>query len=221
MEVSKPEVITKEENGKKMEPWEEVIVDVPEEYTGTITAEFSKRRGELQNMTPHSDGIRFTYHIPTKNLLGLRNILVTKTKGTNVMNNLFLKYAEETPSLQKSRNGVLVSSETGVAVTYGLDTAQGRGGTFISPQTEVYEGMIIGQNSREEDLEINVCKEKKQSNVRASFNDFALQLTPPIEMTLEQALDFIEADELLEVTPKNLRLRKKYLTRNERSRNSA
>ncbi len=218
MEVSKPEVIIREIDGQRMEPWEELIVDVPEEHSGTITGELQKRRGAMQNMTPHSGGMRFTFHIPTKNLLGLRNVLLTKTKGTAVLNGIFLEYRPETPSLPKTRNGVLISSEMGVAVTYGLEVAQGRGATFIGPQTEVYEGMIIGQNSREEDLEINVCKEKKQSNVRASFNDFSIQLAPPVIMTLEQALDFLESDELLEVTPNNLRLRKRYLTKNERAK---
>lgn len=218
LEVSKPEVIFKEIDDVLMEPWEEVIIDVPEEYSGTVSSEFSKKRAELHNMSPHSDGVRFTYQMPTRNLLGLRNILLTKTRGTVVMNSVFLKYAPEGPALPKHRNGVLISAETGTAVTYGLEVAQGRGSTFIPPQTEVYEGMIVGQNSREEDLEINVCKEKKQSNVRASFNDFAIQLTPHIELTLEQALDFIEQDELLEVTPNHLRLRKRYLTKVDRNR---
>jgi GTP-binding protein len=220
MQVSKPEVIMKEIDGARMEPMEELVVDVPEEYSGTVTAELQKRRSEMQNMSPHSGGLRFTYNIPTKNLLGLRNVLLTKTKGTAVLNSVFLKYAPESVSLPRTRNGVLISAEAGVSVTYGLEVAQGRGATFIPPQTEVYEGMVIGQNSREEDLEINVCKEKKLSNVRASFNDMAIQLSPPIVMSLEQALDFLESDELLEVTPNHLRLRKRYLTRGERDKNS-
>lgn len=218
IEVSKPEVIIREIDGVRMEPVEELVVDVPEEYSGTITAELQKRRASMQNMVPHSGGLRFTFHIPTKNLLGLRNVLLTKTKGTAVLNNVFLEYAPETPALAKTRNGALLSAESGVAVANGLEVAQGRGMTFIGPQTEVYEGMIIGENSREEDLEINVCKEKKLSNVRASFNDFAIQLAPPVVMSLEQALDFLESDELLEVTPNNIRLRKRYLTKNERAK---
>lgn len=218
LEISKPEVIIREINGTRMEPIEELIVDIPEEYSGTITAELQKRRALMQNMVPHSGGLRFTFHIPTKNLLGLRNILLTKTKGTAVLNNVFLEYAAETPALLKTRNGALISSETGLAIANGLEVAQGRGTTFIGPAVAVYRGMIIGENSRREDLEINVCKEKKQSNVRASFNDFAVQLTPPIEMTLEQDLDFLESDELLEVTPNALRLRKRYLTRGERDK---
>lgn len=221
MEVSKPEVIMREEHGVRMEPVEELVVDIPEEYSGVISAELQKRRANMQNMVPHSGGLRFMFHIPTKNLLGLRNALLTKTKGTAVLNSVFLKYIPETPLLPQSRNGVLISAETGVAVAYGLNVAQGRGTTFIAPGAEVYEGMIIGENSREEDLEINVCKEKKQSNVRASFNDFAIRLVPPVVMSMEQALEFLEADELLEVTPNFLRLRKKYLTRTERDRHEA
>ncbi len=218
LQVSKPEVIIKEINGVRMEPVEELVIDVPEEHVGTITAELQKRRGILQSMAPHSGGMRFVFHIPTKNLLGLRNILLTKTKGTAVLNSIFLNYAKETPALQKTRNGALVSSDTGTAVPYGLEVAHGRGIVFVGPQTDVYEGMIIGLNSREEDLEINVCKEKKLSNVRSRFNNEAIQLSPPIILTLEQALDFLEDDELLEVTPIYLRLRKRYLTKIEREK---
>ena len=218
LQVSKPEVIIKEIDGVRMEPIEELVVDVPNEHAGTVTAELQKRRALMQAMAPHSGGMRFSFHIPTKNLLGLRNVLLTKTKGTAVLNSVFLKYAPETPLLETARNGALISAETGVTVAYGLEVAQGRGMTFIGPQTNVYGGMIIGLNSREEDLEINACKEKKLSNVRSSFNDLATQLTPPIIMTLEQSLDFLEDDELLEVTPLNLRLRKRYLTRSLRDK---
>ena len=219
IQVSKPEVIIKENDGVRMEPIEELVIDVPSEHAGTVTAELQKRRAIMQAMAPHSGGMRFSFHIPTKNLLGLRNVLLTKTKGTAVLNSVFLKYAPETPLLETARNGALISAETGITVAYGLEVAQGRGITFIGPQTNVYEGMIIGLNSREEDLEINACKEKKLSNVRSSFNDLATQLTPPVIMTLEQSLDFLEDDELLEVTPLHLRLRKRHLTRSLRDKN--
>ena len=219
LEVGKPEVIIKEENGVKTEPMEEVTVDVPEEYVGPVTTEFGKRRGDLLNMIPHSSGYtRFIFKISTRNFLGLRSVLITATRGTAVINSTLIGYLPCVEVAESIRNGAILSSETGSAVSFGLDVAQGRGALFIGAQTPVYTGMIVGLNSRKEDMEVNVCKEKHLTNVRSKGNDDAIILTPPIQMSLEQCLDFIEDDELLEVTPKTLRLRKKYLTRTDRDR---
>lgn len=158
------------------------------------------------------------FHIPTRNLLGLRNILLTATKGTVIMNSTLVGYEPAGPALQQLRNGVLISAETGNAVIYSLKTVEERGTAFIGPGTKVYEGMIIGLNRRSDDMEINVCKEKKLTNVRASSTDMTTQLTPFTDLSLEEALDFIEDDELLEVTPESLRMRKKGLTANDRKK---
>ncbi|MDP3697068.1 MAG: translational GTPase TypA [Candidatus Taylorbacteria bacterium] len=219
LEISKPEVIIKEVEGKKMEPFEEVTIDIPEEHLGIVTTEFGKRKASMVNLTNHQNGYsRMVYHISTRGFLGLRNVLVTETKGTAVTNSVLLGYQEQGDILPRSRNGVLIASETGKAVAFGLQTAQGRGTVFVAPTTEVYEGMIVGLNSRKEDLEINVCKGKELTNMRSKGADEAIVLTPPLTFTLEQALDFLEDDELLEVTPQNIRLRKKYLTKNDRAK---
>jgi len=161
---------------------------------------------------------RLVYHISTQAFLGLRNILVADTKGTAIINSILLGYKELSGVLPRIRNGALITSETGKAVAFGLDVAQGRGTVFISPTTQVYEGMIVGLNSKKEDLEINVCKGKELTNMRSKGADEAIILAPPLVFTLEQALDFIEDDELLEVTPQSIRLRKKYLTKTDRER---
>ena len=219
LEISKPEVIIKEVAGKKMEPFEEVTVDVPEEHLGVVTTEFGKRKASMVNLINHQNGYsRMVYHISTRGFLGLRNVLVTETKGTAVINSILLGYQEMGEIQPRSRNGVLIASETGKAVAFGLQTAQGRGVVFIASTTEVYEGMIVGLNSRKEDIEINVCKGKELTNMRSKGADEAIALAPPVIFTLEQALDFIEDDELLEVTPQSIRLRKRYLTKNDRAR---
>ncbi|MEK7460987.1 MAG: EF-Tu/IF-2/RF-3 family GTPase, partial [Patescibacteria group bacterium] len=219
LQVGKPQVITKEIDSVSLEPLEELTVDVAADSANSVTAEISRRRGVLHAQSEQSDGsIRLIYHITTRGLLGLRNQLLTISRGTAVMNSLFLRFEPVGAAIPKLRNGVLISSDTGKAVTYGLNIAQGRGTTFIPPQTEVYEGMIVGLNGRDNDLEINVTKEKKQTNVRSSNSDMAIQLTPFTDLSLEQCLDFLEDDELLEVTPKNLRLRKKLLDQNARAR---
>lgn len=219
-QVGKPEVIIKEIDGVKMEPVEDVMIDVPDEYQGAVTQELGQRRGEMTHMEAEGNGnTRFEYKIPSKALLGIRSILLTKTKGTAVLNTIFDKYAPVTPPVEQIRNGVLIASESGTATTYGLNNSQERGITFIEPSEKVYEGMIIGLNSRREDMELNVVKEKKQTNIRASSADIAVILTPPLKMSLEQYLDFIEEDELLEVTPLNLRPRKKLLSKIDRIRN--
>ena len=213
LEVSKPEVITKIENGVEAEPVEEVVIDTSEEYRGVITAELAKRKADLKDILLHAGGVRFIYEMPTKALLGLRNLLLRKTRGSFVLNSTFLHFAPMKDTPERVRNGVLIASESGQAVSFGLEVAQGRGTTFITPGTQVYEGMIIGENSREEDIEINVCKGKQLSNMRSSSSDKMVSLEPPLLMTLEEALEYIEDDELLEITSKNLRLRKKALTK--------
>jgi GTP-binding protein len=219
LQVGKPTVITKEIDGVTCEPVEELTVDVTEEYTGAVTGEIGRRKGLLLSQETMSDGsVRLTFEITTRGLLGLRTQLLTLSRGTAVLNSLFLRYDPVTITIPRLRNGVLIASEAGKAFSYGLNVAQGRGITFIPPQTEVYAGMIIGLNGREDDIEINVTKEKKLTNVRASGSDDAIQLTPATIMSLEQCLDFLEDDELLEVTPKHLRLRKRLLDPTERAR---
>lgn len=221
-EVGKPEVVTKIIDGVISEPVEDLIIDIPDQFLGAVTAQIGTRKGEMTNMFSDGKGnTRLEYRIASKALIGLRNSLMTNTKGTSVINSIFQGYKPLTPMLPKIRNGVLISSENGSALAYGLNNAQQRGITFIEPATQVYEGMIIGENSRKEDIEINVTKEKKQTNMRASTSDMSIALTPPLIMSLEQCLDFLEEDELLEVTPKSLRLRKKLLGKLERSRNKS
>ena len=219
LQVGKPEVITKEIDGVVMEPVEELTVDVTAEHANSVTAEVTRRRGGLLAQAENSDGtVRLTYEITTRGLLGLRNQLLTLSRGTAIMNSLFLRYIPRSGSIPQLRNGALISSDTGKAVIYGLNIAQGRGTTFIPAGTQVYEGMIVGLNARDTDLEINVTKEKKQTNIRSSNADQAIILTPHTQLSLEQYLDFLEDDELLEVTPENLRLRKKLLTMSQRAR---
>ncbi|MDE2026570.1 MAG: translational GTPase TypA, partial [Patescibacteria group bacterium] len=218
-EVGKPQVIIHKENGIEVEPVEDVIIDVPDGYVGAVTTEMGQRKGDMTNMEADGRGnTRLEYKIPSKNLLGIRSIMLTNTKGTAMINTMFNGYEPVKPALEKIRNGVLISSETGPALAYGLETVQERGTAFIEPGTEVYEGMIIGLNTRKDDIEINVTKGKKLTNMRASNSDISTILTPPLKMSLEQFLDFIEEDELLEVTPSNLRPRKKFLTKIDRVR---
>jgi GTP-binding protein len=219
LEVSRPQVVTKLEEGKTLEPVEELTVEVPEEYVGAVTAELGRRRGEMVTMEPTTKAtIRLIFRLPTRTLLGLRNILLTATKGTAIVNSLLIGYEPLGVPLIQLRNGVLISAETGSATIYSLKTVEERGTAYIGPSTKVYEGMIIGLNRRGDDMEINVTKEKKLTNVRASSTDMTTQLTPYTDLTLEEALDFIENDELLEITPVNIRMRKRYLLANERKR---
>ncbi len=220
MEVGRPQVVTKIEDGKTLEPIEELAVEVPEEYVGAVTSELGRRRGNLLIMEPTTKGTtRLIFTLPTRALLGLRNILLTGTKGTAIVNSLLVGYEPLGQPLQQLRNGVLLSAETGNATTYSLKVVEERGIAFIGPATKVYEGMIIGLNRRGDDMDINVTKEKKLTNVRASSTDMTTQLTPFTLLTLEEALDFIENDELLEVTPESLRMRKRFLLPNDRKRN--
>jgi GTP-binding protein len=219
LEIGRPTVVTKQEDGKTMEPIEELTAEVPEEYTGAVSSELGRRRAEMITMEPTSKGVtRMVYKLPTRALLGLRNVLLTATKGTITMNSLLTGYAPMGTPLQQLRNGVLISAETGNAITYSLKVVEERGTAFVGPGTKLYEGMIIGLNRRGDDMEINACKEKKLTNVRASATDAPTLLTPYLELSLEEALDFIENDELLEVTPTSIRMRKRGLTNVERKR---
>lgn len=217
MQVGKPQVVTKIIDGEKCEPIEELTIETPDEYTNNVIAEVIRRKGTLLSQDPQPDGTSLLiFEITTRGLLGLRSELLTLSKGTAVANSIFLRFAKIEAQIPKLRNGVLVASETGKAVTYGLNIAQGRGITFIEPQTDVYQGMIVGLNSRDNDLDMNVTKEKKLTNTRSSTADIAVVLTPATKLSLEQSIEFLENDELLEVTPKNLRLRKKILNPSER-----
>ncbi|HEY7124036.1 MAG TPA: translational GTPase TypA [Ktedonobacterales bacterium] len=218
-QVSRPEVITKDENGTVTEPVEHLIVDSREQYIGPISENLSKRQARLTNMQHDGNGnVRLEYVIPTRGLIGFRNAFLTLTQGNGAMASLLVGYQPWSGLIGSIRMGALVASEQGLAVTYGLNNAQERGDTFIEPGTPVYEGMIVGLNKRPDDLVVNVCKEKKQTNVRSSTSDIAVRLTPAIILSLEQSLDFINSDELVEVTPQTIRLRKRYLTQQERAR---
>jgi GTP-binding protein len=219
MEVGKPEVITKQIDGVTMEPVEEVNIMVPSEYAGVINQELGKRYAALIKMEPMNEKeTEFVWEMPTRTIIGLRSQLLTQTKGTVIFSSQMIGYKPLGKELPKLRLGVLIASESGDALAYGLQAAQGRGTTFVDPQAAVYEGMIIGQNQKDEDIEINVCKGKKLTNMRSSSADSMIQLAPALKLSLEQSLDFLESDELLEITPTNLRLRKRYLTDVERRR---
>lgn len=219
-QVSRPEVITHEdEDGKTVEPIEHLVIDTRDSYIGVLTETLASRKAQLINMTNDGSGnVRLEYHIPTRGLIGFRNAFLTLTQGNGAMSSLLVDYEPWLGKIGTTRMGALIASETGVAVTYGLNNAQQRGDTFIDPGTPVYEGMIVGLNSRPMDMAVNVCKEKQKTNIRSSTSDITVRLTPPIIMSLEQSLDFINNDELVEVTPQNIRLRKRLLTQHERSR---
>ena len=218
-EISKPEVITKEIDGKLIEPVEELTIDTREEYVGALMEILSARQAKLANMRNDGLGnVRLEFHIPTRGLIGFRSTFLTATRGDGIMSTLFLGYEPWYGDIVSTRSGMLVASENGTAVTYGLNNAQGRGMTFIEPGTPVYEGMIVGMNSRGNDLAVNVAKEKKQTNIRSSTSDIAIKLTPPVKSSLEEALGMISDDELIEVTPGNIRLRKRFLTQDQRAK---
>lgn len=217
-QIRKPEVILKEENGQKFEPLEEVVIEVPEDAIGNVTRALGERNAELVELENEDNGLaRFTYKILTRNLLGLRSELMTSTKGNLVISNYLLDYVPFTPQKELFRKGVLIASHPGIAAGYSLNTIQERGELFISPSEEVYEGMIVGINKFEQDMEVNVTKERQKSAVRMKHDEITqTALKPPIELTLEFALGFLANDEVLEVTPKHLRLRKHLLTKTER-----
>lgn len=218
--VSKAEVLYHhDENGKLLEPMELVYIDVPDEFTGTVIDKLSQRKGELRNMGMSNGAYtRLEFSIPSRGLIGYRGDFLTDTKGNGIMNTAFDGYAPYKGDIQYRKNGSLISFETGEALTYGLFSAQERGTLFIEPGERVYSGMVVGQNAKTDDIELNVCKAKHLTNTRASGSDDALKLSPPRILSLEEALDFIDTDELLEVTPKSLRIRKKILDARLRKR---
>ena len=218
-EVGRPQVVTITEDGVEKEPVEELLIEVSAEFVGAVSQELGARRAEMRGQETTSSGAaRLTYILPTRALIGLRNILLTATKGTVIMNSLPHGYQPFGGKLQKTRNGVLIAFEAGTTTPYALQAAEARGELLVGPGTEVYAGMIVGIYNRQEDLELNVCKAKHLTNMRSKSSDGAVQLTPYTQFSLEQCIDFIEDDELLEVTPKSLRLRKRYLDANERKR---
>ena len=218
-EVGRPQVVTHKQDGKTMEPVEEVIIEVPADHVGAVQMELGTRRANLKDQFSSNKGVtKLIYEMPTRALLGMRNILMTKTKGTIIMNTLPQGFQEQGASLQQLRNGVLISFEQGVTTPYALQNVEERGVCFVGPAEKVYAGQIIGLNSRGDDLEINVCKAKQLTNMRSKSSDGTVQLTPPVIFSLEECLDFLENDELLEVTPKSLRLRKKELNPSLRKR---
>ncbi len=218
-EVGRPQVVTKDNNGVIEEPIEELNIEVPAEYVGAVQMELGKRKAVLQEQFASPKGVtKLVYDLPTRALIGLRNILMTNTKGTIVMHSQVTGYQPQGQALEQLRNGALIAYEAGVTTPYSLQTAEERGVVFVGPAIKVYAGQIIGLNKRNEDLEINVCKAKHLTNMRSSSSDGVVQLTPPTILSLEQCIDFIENDELLEVTPKNLRLRKRELDQNKRKR---
>lgn len=218
MAVSKPEVIIREEDGKKLEPMEYLVVDVPAEYQGAIIEKMGPRKGEMVAMNPMGETIRLEFVIPARGLIGLRGEVLTETRGTAVVTHTFHEYAPYKGDIPGRKNGVLMAMEHGETTAYSLDGLQPRGTLFIGAGVEVYGGMIIGQHAKDNDLDVNPCKGKKLTNVRASGSDDAIKLTPPRLLTLEQALEFIDDDELVEVTPLSIRLRKKELDPNKRKR---
>lgn len=219
--VSRPKVIFKEIDGVKCEPIEDLVVNVPDDCVGNVIEKLGKRKAEMTNMEPAEDGhTKIEFKIPARGLIGYRTEFLTDTKGEGTMNHIFNSYEAYKGEIQSRVRGTIVAFEAGKSVTYGLYNAQDKGELFIGAGVEVYEGMIVGLNSRGEDLAINVCKEKHLTNTRASGSDDALRLVPPIQMSLEKAIEFIQDDELVEITPKNIRLRKKILDTKERERSN-
>jgi len=218
-EVGRPQVVTRDNEGAIEEPVEELLIEIPAEHVGAVQMELGARRATLKEQFASPKGItKLVYELPTRALIGLRNILMTNTKGTIVMNSLMIGYQPVAPALQQLRNGVLIAFEAGVTTPYALQNAEARGTCFVGGGEKVYAGQIIGLNTRQEDMEINVCKAKHLTNMRSTSSDGVVQLTPPTILSLEQCIDFIENDELLEVTPKSLRLRKRELDPNKRKR---
>ncbi|GAA6811215.1 translational GTPase TypA [Helicobacter pylori] len=217
--ISRPEVIIKEENGVKCEPFEHLVIDTPQDFSGAIIERLGKRKAEMKAMNPMSDGYtRLEFEIPARGLIGYRSEFLTDTKGEGVMNHSFLEFRPFSGSVESRKNGALISMENGEATAFSLFNIQERGTLFINPQTKVYVGMVIGEHSRDNDLDVNPIKSKHLTNMRASGSDDAIKLTPPRTMVLERALEWIEEDEILEVTPLNLRIRKKILDPNMRKR---
>ncbi|HPI91193.1 MAG TPA: translational GTPase TypA [Spirochaetota bacterium] len=220
-QVSKPEVIYRSIDGEKNEPVELAMIDVADEFVGVVIEMLGKRKGEMTGMTQGNDGYtRLEFTVPSRGLIGFRNEFMTETRGTGILNQIFYEYQPYKGEIPGRNRGALVQMEKGAAVAYALENLQERGDLFIGPGTEVYTGMIIGANSRESDMDVNACKTKKLTNIRAAGSDEAIKLIPPREFSLEQALEYIADDELLEITPKNIRMRKKILDKIERKRSA-
>jgi len=217
--ISRPEVIVKVENGVRLEPFEHLVIDCPEDYSGTIIERLGRRKAEMSAMVPMGEGFqRIEFEIPARGLIGFRGQFLTDTKGEGVMNHSFLEYRPFNAQIESRQYGALISMESGIALAYSIFNLQDRGAMFIEPQSKVYEGMIIGEHSRSNDLDVNPIKGKQQSNVRSSGADEAIKLVPPRDMNLEKALEWIEDDEILEITPKSIRVRKKILNPTLRKR---
>jgi GTP-binding protein len=218
--VSRPKVVFKRGEGDEiLEPIEEVVIDVDEEHSGVVVQKMNERKAEMIEMRPSGGNrLRLVFHAPTRGLIGYQGELLTDTRGTAIMNRLFHEYAPHKGDIQGRRNGVLISNDQGEAVAYAMWKLEDRGPMMIEPGCKVYKGMIVGEHTRDNDLEINVLKGKQLTNIRTQSKDEAVRLTPPIQMTLEKALAYIEDDERVEVTPKSIRLRKVYLDPNERKR---
>ena len=214
--VGAPKVLLHEENGVTMEPVERFVCDVPADYVGAVMEKLGARKGDLQQMNPQGDRMRIEYLIPSRGLFGYRNEFLTDTRGEGIMSSVFDSFQPYKGEIPTRPTGSLIAFETGEAVTYGLYNAQERGTLFITPGTQVYEGMVVGQSPKSEDITVNVCKKKHVTNMRASGSDDALRLTPPRIMSLEMCIEFIKDDELIEVTPKNLRIRKRILNNQQR-----
>jgi GTP-binding protein len=210
--VSKPEVITRTVAGVKQEPMERLVIDCPEDFVGVVTEKIGKRKGRMTNMVNHGTGrVRLEYRIPSRGLIGYRSEFLTDTRGTGLLNHLFDGWAEWQGDIPHRANGAMVADRAGKTTSYAIDHLQPRGVLFLGPGEAVYEGQVVGENARDNDLDVNITKEKKLTNVRSSTSDEAVRLTPPRLMNLEQSLEWIREDELLEVTPKSLRLRKRSL----------
>ena len=217
VQVSRPEIVTKEKSGQRLEPVEDLVIDVPEDHQGVVIAQVGGRKGTMTKMVNHGSGrVRMEFRIPARGLIGFRSQFLTDTRGTGIMNHLFAGWEPWHGAIPSRATGALVADRTGPATAYALSNLQERGEIFIDPAVIVYEGMIIGENSRPADMDVNVTKEKKQTNMRASSADEAIRLIPPRIMGLEQAIEFINDDELVEITPKSIRLRKRILTANQR-----
>lgn len=218
-QVSRPQVIFKEKNGKKLEPMERLVIDVPEEFAGSVIEKLGIRKGQMENMQPTADGyMRLEFTIPSRGLIGYRNEFLTDTKGNGVMNSILEGFDEYKGEIATRTRGSMIAWESGTTVAYGLLNAELRGALFLGPGVKVYEGMIVGENAKGEDLTVNVCKKKHVTNMRAAGSDDTVKLTPPVRMSLEQCLEFISDDELVEVTPESIRLRKRILSKADRDK---
>jgi len=218
-QVSRPQVIYKEKDGKRLEPMERVIIDVPEEFSGSVIEKLGIRKGQMENMQPTADNyMRLEFVIPSRGLIGYRNEFLTDTKGNGIMNSILEGFDEFKGDMNTRNRGSMIAWESGTTVAYGLLNAELRGALFLGPGIKVYEGMIVGENAKSEDLTVNVCKKKHVTNMRAAGSDDTVKLTPPVNMSLEQCLEFISDDELVEITPENIRLRKRILAKADRDK---